>query len=172
MLQLNYIRENNSEVVARLAIKNFAAKEHIEKIVIIDTTRRKIQAELDALNAETNNLAKQIGEFFKTGKQAEAAELKNKSIALKETQKKLDPYFSIGAGFRAVKNTFTTDDPKGSFSYYKSFIGVGTPETTPLPDMSFEMVAGMRYYARKNIALYSEIEIAKSIIQIGMSVGF
>ncbi len=90
MLQLSYIRENKEDVITRLAVKNFDAKDLVQKILSIDTDRRKIQTELDALNAEANTLAKQIGELFKTGKQAEANDLKNKSTALKETTKKLD----------------------------------------------------------------------------------
>ena len=90
MLQLNYIRENKDEVITRLAVKNFDAKVQIEKILSLDNDRRKIQQELDSLNSEANTLAKQIGELFKSGKQAEANELKNKSGALKESAKKLE----------------------------------------------------------------------------------
>src|SRR5437762_1700733 len=90
MLQLNFIRENKEEVIARLAVKNFDAKEVVEKILVMDADRRKIQGELDALNAEANTLAKQIGDLFKQGKKAEADDLKNKSTAIKESSKKLD----------------------------------------------------------------------------------
>lgn len=90
MLQLNYIRENKEEVITRLAIKNFDAKESVERIISLDSDRRKIQTELDTLNSEANAIAKQVGELFKTGKQAEANDLKNKSTALKETTKKLE----------------------------------------------------------------------------------
>lgn len=90
MLQLNHIRDNKDEVIARLSIKNFNAKDHVEKIISIDSDRRKIQTELDALNAEANILAKQVGDLFKSGKQSEANDLKNKSAALKDTSKKLE----------------------------------------------------------------------------------
>lgn len=90
MLQLSYIRENKDEVIARLAVKNFDAKSHVEKIISMDSDRRKMQGELDALNSEANTLAKQVGELFKSGKQAEANDLKNKSGALKESSKKLE----------------------------------------------------------------------------------
>lgn len=90
MLQLNYIRENKDDVIARLAVKNFDARGHVERILSLDADRRRIQQELDALNAEANTLAKQIGELFKSGKQAEANQLKDKSAALKETAKKLE----------------------------------------------------------------------------------
>ena len=56
MLQLNYIRENKEDVVTRLAIKNFEAKELVEKIIFIDSDRRKIQTELDTLNSEPMRL--------------------------------------------------------------------------------------------------------------------
>lgn len=90
MLQLNYIRDNKDEVIARLAVKNFNAAEHVEKIISMDSDRRKMQGELDALNSEANTLAKQVGELFKSGKQAEANDLKNKSAALKESSKKVE----------------------------------------------------------------------------------
>lgn len=90
MLQLNYIRENKDEVIARLSVKNFNAAEYVDKIISMDSDRRKMQGELDALNSEANTLAKQVGELFKSGKQAEANDLKNKSAALKESSKKVE----------------------------------------------------------------------------------
>src|SRR5678816_3111868 len=87
MLQINTIRENKDEVIKRLAIKNFPAKELIEKVLEIDANRRTTQAELDNLLAEQNTLARQVGDLFKAGKQAEANDLKNKSTALKEESK-------------------------------------------------------------------------------------
>lgn len=90
MLQLNFIRDNKEEVLARLAVKNFDGKKYIEQIIDLDNERRKTQTELDALNSEANTIAKQIGELFKSGKQAEANDLKNKSAALKESTKKLE----------------------------------------------------------------------------------
>ena len=90
MLQLNYIREKSEDVISRLAIKNFDAKNLVQQVLTLDVDRRKIQAELDTLNSEANTLAKQIGDLFKAGKQAEANELKNKTVALKESVKKLE----------------------------------------------------------------------------------
>ena len=87
MLQIATIRENKDDVINRLAIKNFPAKELIEQVLDIDAKRRSTQSELDNLLAAQNTLAKQIGELFKSGKQAEANDLKNKSTALKEESK-------------------------------------------------------------------------------------
>ncbi|MBL0049754.1 MAG: serine--tRNA ligase [Bacteroidetes bacterium] len=90
MLQLNHIRDNKEEVIQRLAIKNFDAKEIIEKVFELDNDRRRTQNELDSLLNESNTLAKQVGDLYKQGKKAEADDLKNKSGALKESSKKLD----------------------------------------------------------------------------------
>ncbi|MEO5645555.1 MAG: serine--tRNA ligase [Bacteroidia bacterium] len=88
MLQLNTIRDQKEEVILRLKKKNFNT-DVIEQVSAIDGDRRKTQAELDAIKAEGNVISKQVGELMKGGKKAEADELKNKSIALKETEKKL-----------------------------------------------------------------------------------
>jgi len=85
MLQVNYIREHKEEVIKRLAIKNFDGKAMIENIIELDNNRRKVQNEMDTLLNEANVLAKQVGDLFKSGKTAEANELKNKSAALKES---------------------------------------------------------------------------------------
>ncbi len=90
MLQLNYIRENKDEAIARLAIKNFDAKTILENVLEMDVKRKKVQNELDAILNEANTLAKQVGDLYKQGKKAEGDELKTKSAALKENSKKLE----------------------------------------------------------------------------------
>lgn len=89
MISIQKIREQKDLVIQRLAVKNFDATATIEQILEIDETRRTTQKELDALLNEANVLAKNIGELMKSGKKAEAEELKNKSSALKESSKSL-----------------------------------------------------------------------------------
>ena len=89
MLQINTIREQKEEVIKRLAVKNFEANGLINNILEVDTKRRSTQTELDNILSAQNNLAKQVGDLFKAGKQAEANELKNQSTALKEESKDL-----------------------------------------------------------------------------------
>ena len=118
MLQLHYIRENKDEVIARLAVKNFDAKEIIEKVIDLDNDRRRTQNELDALLNEANTLAKQVGDLYKQGKKAEGDELKNRSGALKENSKKLeDTLRDIEAQqtqlLLTVPNTPSVKVPKG-----------------------------------------------------------
>jgi seryl-tRNA synthetase len=95
MLQTSYIRDNKDEVIKRLAVKHFKNIEIINNIVETDSKRRKLQAELDSILAESNQIAKQIGDLFKNGKAAEATDLKNKSAALKETSKELQDELNI-----------------------------------------------------------------------------
>ena len=90
MIQLAYIRENKDDVIARLAVKNIDAKETIEDIIRLDAEKRKHQTELETLLAEQNTLAKQIGEMMKSGKKAEADDLRNRSTAIKEMAKGLE----------------------------------------------------------------------------------
>ena len=90
MLQLAHIREHKDELIQRLAIKNFDAKQLLDQVLSLDSDKRKTQQEVDALLAEQNLLAKQIGDLFRSGKKAEADDLKNRSSALKETSKGLE----------------------------------------------------------------------------------
>lgn len=90
MLQLNYIRENKDDVISRLAVRNFDGKAIIEQVIEMDASRRRTQTELDNILAESNTIAKQVGELMKSGKKDEATELRNKSTALKESTKKLE----------------------------------------------------------------------------------
>ena len=57
-----------------------------------DAEKRKNQQELEALLAEQNILAKQVGDLYKNGKKPEGDDLKNKSTALKELSKKLEEH--------------------------------------------------------------------------------
>lgn len=118
MLQVAYIREHKEEVIKRLAIKNFDAKDIIEELIALDEKRRNTQSENDSILADSNKLSKEIGMLYKSGnteeanaKKAETAELKEKTkalhIVLSETQEALQnklvqipnvPHESVPAG--------------------------------------------------------------------------
>jgi seryl-tRNA synthetase len=89
MLQLQLIRDQKEEVIKRLAKKNFDGPKFIDEIARLDSERRKTLTELEAIKAESNVLARQVGELMKAGKKAEADEIKNKSVALKASEKSL-----------------------------------------------------------------------------------
>jgi len=90
MLHINTIRQQTEDVKNRLRIKNFKQIDLIDKIIIVDEDRRSTQKKLDDCLAESNALAAQIGQLFKTGKAAEAAPLKEQAARLKELSKELE----------------------------------------------------------------------------------
>jgi seryl-tRNA synthetase len=94
MLTIKLLREQKDEVVKRLKIKNFDAEAIINDILEIDNQRKETQAKLDNCLAESNNLAKQIGQLFKEGKQQEANEAKERTGALKTESKELGTQLS------------------------------------------------------------------------------
>ena len=90
MLQINTLRENKESVIKRLAIKNIDATAVVEKILALDADRRKIQTQVEGLQAESNLIAKQVGDLYKAGKKDQGDELKAKSATLKNEIKSLD----------------------------------------------------------------------------------
>ena len=87
MLNIKLLREQPEFVIERLAVKNFDAKEIIERINEIDKIRRSSQTELDSLLSEQNSIAKQIGNLMKEGKREEAEAAKQRVADLKERSK-------------------------------------------------------------------------------------
>lgn len=90
MIQLNYLRENQSIVIERLKIKNFDATTYVEKIIQKDILRRETQKNLDDNLAEQNKIAKEIGILFQEKKTNEAEVLKFKTVTLKTEAKDLE----------------------------------------------------------------------------------
>lgn len=84
MLNLKFIQENKETVIERLAVKNFDAREAVEKIIYLDEQRRKIQQESEAKQAEMNRIAKEIGSLMKNGKKEEAEKARRETAELKE----------------------------------------------------------------------------------------
>ncbi|HLN52382.1 MAG TPA: serine--tRNA ligase [Lentimicrobium sp.] len=89
MLELNYIREHTAEVAERLAVKNIDATEALQSIIELDTKRRETQKELDDNLAQSNNIAREVGNLMKAGKASDASELKNRVAELKVIAKEL-----------------------------------------------------------------------------------
>jgi seryl-tRNA synthetase len=89
MLQVQFIKENKALILERYKKRNLDAEETIDKIIHADGLRVHTQQELDNQLAEANTLAKQIGDLFKSGKGAEANELKEKTTALKASSSEL-----------------------------------------------------------------------------------
>ncbi len=87
MLTVKFIVENKEEVIARLAKKHFEGETIVNQIIELDVQRRKTQRELDEDLAESNRLAKSIGELFKKGDTTAADSAKARTKELKEKTK-------------------------------------------------------------------------------------
>ena len=90
MLQLQYIKEHRDEVIARLKIKNVQDVENrIDSIIRLDEQRRALQAKADAVKADQNRIAKEIGALMKQGKREEAEAAKAQTATLKAEERDL-----------------------------------------------------------------------------------
>lgn len=91
MLQINFIRENRQLTIEGLERKYFkGATEAVDTILGLDKQRRDTQSELDATLAQSNALAKQIGQLMKEGKKEDAEAAKAQTSTLKVRAKSLE----------------------------------------------------------------------------------
>ena len=89
MLHINKIRENKESYITLLKLKNLDATDLFDSVITKDDERKATQQRADDLLAKGNQLAKQIGELYKTGNAAEANVLKEESLTFKESSKAL-----------------------------------------------------------------------------------
>lgn len=90
MLEVNYLRTHTEEAKKRLLKRGKYDTALIDRVIALDDDRKKLQTELDACLSESNALAKQIGQLFAQGKQAEAALAKAKTTELKSMSARLE----------------------------------------------------------------------------------
>ena len=90
MLTLKLLRENPEFVITKLAVKNFDAREIVEKINALDQNRRTLQAELDTCLAEQKKKAAEIGGLMKQGKKDEAEAVKAEVASLKSRSAEIE----------------------------------------------------------------------------------
>ena len=84
MLTLKTLRDNPEMVVAKLAKKNFDASAIVAEILDLDTLRRSLQTESDALKSSQNQIAARIGQLMRQGLKDEAEQAKAEVAGLKE----------------------------------------------------------------------------------------
>ncbi|MDC3179105.1 serine--tRNA ligase [Flavobacteriales bacterium] len=89
MLQVSYIKENFLSVISNLNKRNVDFTKELKEITELDDSRKKIQSKYDSVLNESNNIAKEIGILYKSGKSNEAETLKSKSTSLKPKAKEL-----------------------------------------------------------------------------------
>ena len=83
MLTLKMLRDDPKAVIEKLAIKNFDAAPIVDRMLELDALRRKLQTESDALLAEQNRKAAEIGGLMKKGLKEEAEQVKAAVAELK-----------------------------------------------------------------------------------------
>ena len=83
MLTLKMLRDDPEKVIAKLAIKNFDAREIVERVLELDTRRRALQTESDAILSQQRVKAGEIGKLIKQGLKAEAEAAKAEVAEMK-----------------------------------------------------------------------------------------
>ena len=88
MLQITRIKRDKLNVISGLKKKKFPeAEKEIERVLALDQQKRETQTSLDNLLAESNQMARKIGQLIKEGKSSEAEEAKAKTSDLKRQSK-------------------------------------------------------------------------------------
>ena len=90
MLEITRIRTEKDSIIEGLKKRNLDVAPTIDQILEKDQQWRSAKTDLEAIAAEQNQLAKQIGELFKQGKQEEANTAKSRTgeLKVKETELK------------------------------------------------------------------------------------
>src|SRR5688500_20124996 len=92
MLQVSVIREQREKVIQGLKkrrLKNIEGS--LDTILSLDQKRKNTQQQQDALLAESNSLAKEIGNLMKSGQKEQAEKLKSRTAELKKSIADLGP---------------------------------------------------------------------------------
>lgn len=89
MLEITRIRTDKNAILEGLKKRNIDANATLDLILEKDEQWRATKTELEAIAAEQNQLARQIGELFKQGKQEEANSAKSRTVELKAKESEL-----------------------------------------------------------------------------------
>jgi seryl-tRNA synthetase len=90
MLQIQRIRQEPEAIIEGLKKRGIDATQTVNDLIDLDAQRRGIRHQMEEKQARSNALAKEIGQLFKSGKGAEANELKAETGALKQEIKALN----------------------------------------------------------------------------------
>jgi seryl-tRNA synthetase len=90
MIPISQIRSNHQEIIDRLARRGVDRSAEINKVLSLDEEARSARHQLEQNLSRANQLAREIGELFKSGKKEEAEGLRQESTQLKEDNKSLE----------------------------------------------------------------------------------
>lgn len=89
MLTLKMLRDDPQAVIEKLSKKHFDASPVVEKVLELDSRRRALQAESDALLAQQKQKSAEIGALMKQGRKEEAEAAKSEVTELKARSSEL-----------------------------------------------------------------------------------
>ena len=84
MLLIHDIRADKEGIIARLAKRGKDFTDLVNRALTLDDKRKSTQVELDTILAESNKIAKEIGQLYAAKKMDEANDMKAKTVFLKE----------------------------------------------------------------------------------------
>ena len=90
MLTIKTIQDNYQAIIDGLRKRNFDAEGIIKEVLTLDEKRRSTQTQLDNILADVNSTSRQIGMYFKEGKNEEAEKSRAYVGKLKEDIKLLE----------------------------------------------------------------------------------
>ena len=102
MLQVSFIRENIDLVKKKLAVKYFNNTSLIDEVIELDTKRRKLQFDLEEINAKINSSSKEIGAMMREGKKELAEQKKAEVSQLKEKLNDVSELNSIEESIQTI----------------------------------------------------------------------
>lgn len=89
MLEITRIRAEKDAIIEGLKKRAVDYSKEIEAIIAADEQWRVVKTELESIQAESNQISKEIGLLFKQGKVAEANKAKERTTVLKEKEQVL-----------------------------------------------------------------------------------
>ena len=88
MLEVNKVRDEFENILKALEKRGISDIENkLQNLIELDDQRKLFKSEIDKINNESNNISKDIGIAFKSGKDDNVESLKLKSQELKEKSK-------------------------------------------------------------------------------------
>ncbi len=90
MIPISQIRNNSQEIIDRLARRGVDRSAEINRVLALDEEARAARFQLEQNLSRANQLAREIGDLFKSGKKDEAEGLRQESTRIKEENKGLE----------------------------------------------------------------------------------
>jgi len=94
MIPISQIRNNSQEIIDRLARRGVDRSAEINRVLVLDEEARSARFQLEQNLSRANQLAREIGDLFKSGRKGEAETLRLESTRIKEENKGLEETLS------------------------------------------------------------------------------